>query len=78
MGVRGITAMRRRPAQQRRARSRTVTIMTVGTGWLGHKDIPRPARVLREYARQSVDWLDCLLALWIAEAMLGDPEEEAL
>ena len=50
--------------------------MAVVTGWLGHKDIPQPARVRREYTRPHIDWLDCLLAIWIAEAMLeGGPED---
>ena len=44
--------------------------MAVSTGWLGHQDIPQPARVRREYPRRNADWLDCLLAIWIAEAML--------
>ncbi|MDQ7844180.1 MAG: hypothetical protein QN141_09315 [Armatimonadota bacterium] len=55
--------------------------MTGLSGWLGHKDIPRPALVRQEYPRPLVDGLDCLLALWIAEAMLdggtGDGREEA-
>lgn len=55
--------------------------MAVSTGWLGHQDIPRPACVRREYPRGHTDWLDCLLAIWIAEAMLDVPpldrEEEA-
>jgi len=51
------------------------------TGWLGHKDIPRPALVRQEYPRAHIDGLDCLLAIWIAEAMLDpsspDGKEEA-
>jgi hypothetical protein len=50
--------------------------MAVDTGWLGHTDIPQPARVRREYPQPHIDWLDCLLAIWIAEAMLeAGPEE---
>lgn len=56
--------------------------MAVSTGWLGHQEIPQPARVRREYPRRNADWLDCLLAIWIAEAMLDVPplarEEEAV
>jgi hypothetical protein len=40
------------------------------TGWMGHRDIPRPALVRREQRRAATDWLDCVLTLWIAEAML--------
>ncbi len=40
------------------------------TGWMGHRDIPRPAVVRREQPRKHADWLDCLLTIWIAEAML--------
>jgi hypothetical protein len=40
------------------------------TGWMGHRDIPRPALVRREHRRTATDWLDCVLTIWIAEAML--------
>jgi hypothetical protein len=40
------------------------------TGWMGHRDIPRPALVRREHRRTETDWLDCVLTIWIAEAML--------
>ncbi len=43
-----------------------------GTGWLGHREIPRPAVVQREPLLSKADWLDCVLAIWIAEAMLWD------
>jgi hypothetical protein len=37
---------------------------------MGHAGIPRPAVVRRERPRRHADWLDCLLAIWIAEATL--------
>ena len=37
---------------------------------MGHTEIPRPAVVRRERQRTYTDRLDCLLAIWIAEAML--------
>ncbi len=42
----------------------------VQTGWMGHRDIPRPALVRREHRQTPADWLDCVLTIWIAEAML--------
>ncbi len=42
------------------------------TGWLGHREIPRPTIVQREHSSRDADQLDCLLAIWIAEAMLED------
>lgn len=50
--------------------------MTTRTGWLGHKEIPQPALVRRERLGPRVDWLDCMLALWIAEAMLEAEGED--
>lgn len=47
--------------------------MAISTGWLGHQNIAQPARVRREHPRGPIDWLDCLLAIWIAEAMLDAP-----
>jgi len=44
--------------------------MALATGWLGHRGIPQPALVRREYPGPRVDWFDCVLAIWIAEAML--------
>ncbi|MBI2973759.1 MAG: hypothetical protein HYY39_08260 [Armatimonadetes bacterium] len=43
---------------------------TTKQGWIGHREIPRPAVVRREHRHTKTDWLDCLLAIWIAEAML--------
>lgn len=43
------------------------------SGWMGHTEIPRPAVVRRERQRKYTDWLDCLLAIWIAEATLESP-----
>ena len=40
------------------------------SGWLGHRSIPRPAVVRREHRSRRTDGLDCLLAIWIAQAML--------
>ncbi|HEX4840716.1 MAG TPA: hypothetical protein VFV60_00980 [bacterium] len=40
------------------------------TGWMGHRDIPRPPLVRREHRHKATDWLDCVLTIWIAEAML--------
>jgi len=37
---------------------------------MGHREIPRPALVRREHRRTTTDWLDCVLTIWIAEAML--------
>jgi len=48
------------------SRNRTV----LQTGWMGHRDIPRPPLVRREHRRAATDWLDCVLTIWIAEAML--------
>jgi len=81
VNVSGITGLRRLRARRLRARGRMLRQMTPVTGWLGHKDIPRPALVRQESLRAQVDGLDCLLAIWIAEAMLdgrrGDGREEA-
>lgn len=46
------------------------TSATGPTGWLGHRNIPRPAVVCRERRSTPTDGLDCLLAIWIAQAML--------
>ncbi len=46
--------------------------VTQKTGWLGHREISRPAMAPRECHPGNVDWLDCLLAVWIAEAMLDE------
>ncbi len=43
------------------------------SGWLGHRGIPRPAVVRREHRSAPADGLDCLLAIWIAQAMLDGP-----
>lgn len=76
MRVRGITGLQRpRPLRPRDAWA-YVEAMTTVTGWLGHQEIPQPARVRREHPGPHVDWLDCLLALWIAEAMLDADGED--
>lgn len=73
--------MRRLRALPRRRPRRMLRYMTPVIGWLGHKDIPQPPLVRQEYPRPHMDGLDCLLAIWIAEAMLdggaGDGREEA-
>ena len=43
---------------------------TLPAGWMGHRDIPRPAVVRRESLRSQADWFDCLLTIWIAQAAL--------
>lgn len=76
MSVRGITGMQR-PRELPRAGPRSYRqSMATMTGWLGHQEIPQPARVRREHPGPHVDWLDCLLALWIAEAMLASDGED--
>jgi hypothetical protein len=51
---------------------------TLPAGWMGHRDIPRPAVVRREPRRAQADWLDCLLTIWIAQATLdSEPGERS-
>jgi hypothetical protein len=38
-----------------------------------HPRIPRPRRLRRERLPAALDGLDCLLAIWIAQAMLDEP-----
>lgn len=76
MSVRGITGVQQPRPQRAEPGGRMLRHMTTRTGWLGHKEIPQPALVRRERLGPRVDWLDCMLALWIAEAMLEAEGED--